>query len=67
MKKAEFVIFFISKFFLDCSLNINTETGRISSRKPNLQNQPATDKDIYKIRQAFRASKGNKLIVADYG
>ena len=23
-----------------CSLNINTETGRLSSRKPNMQNQP---------------------------
>ena len=33
-----------------CSLNINTETGRLSARKPNLQNQPALDKDIYKIR-----------------
>ena len=50
-----------------CSLNINTETGRLSARKPNLQNQPALDKDVYKIRKAFVASKGNKLIVADYG
>ena len=50
-----------------CSLNINTETGRLSARKPNLQNQPALDKDVYKIRKAFAAKKGNKLIVADYG
>jgi DNA polymerase-1 len=50
-----------------CSLNINTETGRLSSRRPNLQNQPALEKDVYKIRQAFRAGKGNTLIVADYG
>jgi DNA polymerase I-like protein with 3'-5' exonuclease and polymerase domains len=26
---------------IHCSLNINTETGRLSCRKPNLQNQPA--------------------------
>ena len=32
-----------------CSLNLNTETGRLSSRKPNLQNQPALEKDQYKI------------------
>jgi len=32
-----------------------------------LQNQPALDKDIYKIRKAFVASKGKKFIVADYG
>jgi DNA polymerase-1 len=49
------------------SLNINTETGRLSSRKPNLQNQPALEKDKYKIRKAFISSPGNKLIVADYG
>lgn len=50
-----------------CSLNLNTETGRLSSRKPNLQNQPALEKDKYKIRRAFQASPGNNLIVADYG
>eukprot|EP00550_Attheya_septentrionalis_P009313 CAMPEP_0198296976 /NCGR_PEP_ID=MMETSP1449-20131203/34802_1 /TAXON_ID=420275 /ORGANISM="Attheya septentrionalis, Strain CCMP2084" /LENGTH=1036 /DNA_ID=CAMNT_0043997751 /DNA_START=341 /DNA_END=3451 /DNA_ORIENTATION=+ len=50
-----------------CSLNLNTETGRLSSRRPNLQNQPALEKDKYKIRQSFLASPGNNLIVADYG
>lgn len=50
-----------------CSLNINTETGRLSARRPNLQNQPALDKDRYKIRQAFIAEPGCTLIVADYG
>jgi len=50
-----------------CSLNLNTETGRLSSRRPNLQNQPALEKDKYQIRKAFEASPGNRLIVADYG
>ncbi|KAI8552791.1 hypothetical protein RHMOL_Rhmol06G0295500 [Rhododendron molle] len=49
------------------SLNINTETGRLSARRPSLQNQPALEKDRYKIRQAFVAAPGNSLIVADYG
>lgn len=48
-------------------MNINTETGRLSCRRPNLQNQPALEKDRYKIRRAFTCSPGNKLIVADYG
>ncbi|CAL4893473.1 unnamed protein product [Urochloa decumbens] len=52
---------------IHCSLNINTETGRLSARTPNLQNQPALEKDWYKIRQAFVAAPGNSLIVADYG
>ncbi|URE30155.1 PolI-like DNA polymerase [Musa troglodytarum] len=52
---------------IHCSLNINTETGRLSARRPNLQNQPALEKDRYKIRQAFVAGPGNSLIVADYG
>ena len=50
-----------------CSLNLNTETGRLSSRSPNLQNQPALEKDIYYIRKAFRAEEGNALVVSDYG
>ena len=37
---------------IHCSLNINTETGRLSCRRPNLQNQPAGDKDRYKVRIA---------------
>ena len=52
---------------IHCSLNINTETGRLSARRPNLQNQPALDKDKYKIRKSFIPAPGKKLIVADYG
>ena len=52
---------------IHCSLNFNTETGRLSARRPNLQNQPALEKDQYKIRDAFIADPGNTLIVADYG
>ena len=52
-----------------CSLNINTETGRLSARRPNLQNQPALEKDRYKVRKAFTSDReaGKTLIVADYG
>ncbi|KAG1666153.1 hypothetical protein FOA52_011565 [Chlamydomonas sp. UWO 241] len=52
-----------------CSLNINTETGRLSARRPNLQNQPALEKDRYKVRKAFTSDKtsDHTLIVADYG
>ncbi|CAG9463715.1 unnamed protein product [Pedinophyceae sp. YPF-701] len=52
-----------------CSLNLNTETGRLSARNPNLQNQPALEKDRYKVRAAFcaNAREGRSLIVADYG
>jgi DNA polymerase I len=52
---------------LHTSININTETGRLSSRRPNLQNQPALEKDRYKVRHCFAAEPGNMLIVADYG
>lgn len=50
-----------------CSMNLNTDTGRLSARRPNLQNQPALEKDRYKIRAAFGAKPGHKLVVADYG
>lgn len=52
---------------IHASLNLNTETGRLSCRNPNLQNQPALEKDRYKIRSAFTCQEGNLLIVADYG
>ena len=41
-----------------------TATGRLSSSAPNMQNMPAHDEWGY--RKAFRASKGHKLVVADY-
>ena len=49
------------------SLNqIGAQSGRLSSSDPNLQNIPRPDEDQFKIREAFRAAKGKRLIVADY-
>eukprot|EP00002_Diphylleia_rotans_P030256 TRINITY_DN6204_c0_g1_i5.p1 TRINITY_DN6204_c0_g1~~TRINITY_DN6204_c0_g1_i5.p1 ORF type:complete len:782 (-),score=120.16 TRINITY_DN6204_c0_g1_i5:995-3340(-) len=48
------------------SLNLQTQTGRLSSRHPNLQNQPSYGKDKYGIRRAFIPERGNKFIIADY-
>ncbi len=43
-----------------------TATGRLSSTEPNLQNIPVRTEEGRELRNAFVASPGNVLVVADY-
>ena len=44
----------------------NTQTGRLSSTNPNLQNIPVRTDEGRELRKLFTASEGNVLIDADY-
>ncbi|MGJ0482866.1 DNA polymerase I [Pantoea agglomerans] len=43
-----------------------TATGRLSSADPNLQNIPVRNDEGRRIRQAFVAGKGHRIVAADY-
>jgi DNA polymerase I len=52
---------------IHCQLNQTVAaTGRLSSSDPNLQNIPIRTEMGRRIRRAFVAEKGNKIVSADY-
>lgn len=60
-------LIFDGRIFTDL-VQYGTVTGRFSSRSPNLQNIPAPNTELgKKVRGLFKAPKGYKLLVADYG
>lgn len=47
-------------------VQVGSATGRLASTNPNLQNIPVRTEDGRRIRQAFIAPEGCRLLVADY-
>lgn len=52
--------------YLHAAFGVDTGTGRLASRNPNLQNIPAGKADRYGIRGCFVAPLRQRLLVADY-
>lgn len=75
LKKQEgtYLIGLIAKAELDPENRIYTElvlhgtnSGRLSSRKPNLQNITRTKEGLPDIRRLFKSSPGRQIVQADY-
>ena len=48
-------------------INLNTMTGRLSTRNPNLQGEPTGgDSEMFPARSILAAPPGKRLLVADY-